>query len=82
EDHVRVSVLDDGPGIPPEILGSILEPFYSTKEEGTGLGLPISQRIARAHGGELTLQSMPGGGTACRVTLPLGTLPVEGSPQG
>jgi signal transduction histidine kinase len=70
-DQVRVSVLDDGPGIPPDTLPSVLEPFVSTKGEGTGLGLPISLRIARAHGGELTLESTPGEGTACHVVLPL-----------
>jgi len=78
QDHVRASVLDDGPGILPDALGSILEPFFSTKKEGTGLGLPISQRIARAHGGELTLESPPEGGTACHVVLPLDA-PQEGS---
>lgn len=70
-DQIRVSVLDNGPGIPPDALPSVLEPFVSTKDGGTGLGLPIARRIARAHGGELTLESAPGGGTACHVILPL-----------
>jgi two-component system sensor histidine kinase FlrB len=46
------------------------EPFFSTSTEGTGLGLPIAQRIAGAHGGELELESTPGQGTEARVTLP------------
>ncbi|MHB1193404.1 MAG: sensor histidine kinase [Longimicrobiales bacterium] len=78
EQNVRVSVLDDGSGIKADIIASILEPFYSTKKEGTGLGLPISLRIARAHRGELTLESGPGGGTACHVVLPLCALGEEG----
>jgi signal transduction histidine kinase len=69
--QAQVSVVDDGPGIRPDQLETVFEPFYSTKEEGTGLGLPISQRIARAHGGELTLESRPEGGTACHVVFVL-----------
>lgn len=80
EQNVRVSILDGGSGIHPDIIASILEPFYSTKKEGTGLGLPISLRIARAHRGELTLESRPGGGTACHVVLPLCERREEGSP--
>jgi signal transduction histidine kinase len=71
EDRVRVSVLDDGPGIPSDVLPSVLEPFFSTKAWGTGLGLPIARRVARAHGGELTVESRPGEGTAFHVFLPL-----------
>lgn len=68
--HVRVSVRDDGPGIPLDIVGSVLEPFYSTKPDGTGLGLSIATRIARAHGGDLTIESGPEGGTTVLVVLP------------
>lgn len=58
---VRVRVSDDGPGFPP---GDILEPFHTTKAAGTGLGLSIVQKIVRAHGGKLRLESPPEGG-AC-----------------
>jgi signal transduction histidine kinase len=50
-------------------MDRIFEPFYSTSPEGTGLGLPIARRIARAHGGELEIESRPGGGTTARITL-------------
>jgi signal transduction histidine kinase len=69
--HVRLAIWDDGPGIPPEDRTKVLDPFYSTKEEGTGLGLAIAQRIVAAHGGELDVQSTPGGGTTVHVRLPL-----------
>jgi signal transduction histidine kinase len=74
EGAVRVSILDDGPGIAPDQLVKMFEPFFTTKEEGTGLGLTVAQRIARAHGSELQVESAPGSGTTFRFTLP-----VEGS---
>ena len=69
EATVRVVVGDDGPGIAPDILERIHEPFFTTKEHGTGLGLSIGQRIARAHATELVLESAPGAGTTVSVTL-------------
>ena len=66
---VHVSIWDRGKGIAPEQMDRIFEPFYSTSPEGTGLGLPIARRIARAHGGELEIESRPGGGTTARITL-------------
>jgi len=69
DDGVCVSVHDDGPGIAPELLGRIREPFYTTKEHGTGLGLSIAQRISDAHGAELLLESIAGSGTSARVVL-------------
>jgi two-component system NtrC family sensor kinase len=68
-----VDVIDTGPGIPPERLPDIFQPFYTTKPEGvgTGLGLPISRRIVEAHGGSLQAESVPGGGTRMKVRLPL-----------
>jgi signal transduction histidine kinase len=69
EATVRVLVRDDGPGIAASMLERIREPFYTTKEHGTGLGLPIGQRIARAHGADLILDSTPGAGTTASVTL-------------
>jgi signal transduction histidine kinase len=61
---------DNGPGIRHEDLPHLGQPFFSTKHGGTGLGLMIVQRIAREHGGELQLQSMPGKGTTARFRLP------------
>jgi PAS domain S-box-containing protein len=68
---VWVSVRDTGGGIAPETMARLFEPFYTTKDSGTGLGLLIVRRIVREHGGELELDSAPGQGTTVRVRLPL-----------
>ena len=70
-DGVWVSVADTGGGIPQEQINSIFEPFYTTKKKGTGLGLMIVQRIVRAHGGRIELESRVGRGTTFRIWLPL-----------
>ncbi len=67
---VAVSLKDTGPGIPPEELGSIFEPYFTTKSEGSGLGLMIVQRIVRDHGGEIEVHSEPNAGTTFTVFLP------------
>ena len=70
-DGVWVSVSDTGGGIPQEQLNRIFEPFFTTKKKGTGLGLMIVQRIVRAHGGRIELESQVGRGTTFRIQLPL-----------
>jgi PAS domain S-box-containing protein len=70
-DGVWVSVSDTGGGIPQEQLNRIFEPFFTTKKKGTGLGLMIVQRIVRAHGGRIDLESHIGRGTTFRIWLPL-----------
>jgi PAS domain S-box-containing protein len=70
-DGVWVSVADTGGGIPQEQLKRIFEPFYTTKDRGSGLGLMIVQRIVRAHGGRIELESQVGRGTTFRIGLPL-----------
>lgn len=70
-DGVWVSVTDTGGGIPQEQINRIFEPFYTTKKKGTGLGLMIVQRIVRAHGGRIELESHVGRGTTFRIWLPL-----------
>jgi Amt family ammonium transporter len=67
----EIAIRDTGPGMPPEIRDKIFEPFFSTKEEGIGLGLPIAQRIVEEHGGEIRVESSPGDGTTFYVILPL-----------
>lgn len=69
-DGVWVSVTDTGGGIPQEQLNRIFEPFYTTKKKGSGLGLMIVQRIVRAHGGRIDLESQLGRGTTFRIWLP------------
>jgi signal transduction histidine kinase len=70
-DGVWISVADTGGGIPQEQISRIFEPFFTTKKSGTGLGLMIVQRIVRAHGGRIELESRAGHGTTFRVWLPL-----------
>lgn len=68
-DEVVVAVRDTGRGIPEEEMDRIFDPFYSTRAEGTGLGLPTALRIARAHGGDVEVESVAGAGTVVRVRL-------------
>jgi signal transduction histidine kinase len=71
DNEAKISVWDEGLGISPEDLGRIFDPFFSTKDEGTGLGLSIARRIARAHGSELEVESIPEEGTTFRFSLPI-----------
>ena len=66
-----IEVADNGPGIPAAVRNRLFDPFFTTKKEGTGLGLSISQKIARDHGGIITVSSVEGKGTTFRVNLPL-----------
>ena len=70
-DAVMIEVEDTGAGIPPEVKEKIFDPFFSTKEHGTGLGLPISARIVEQHGGRLEFDSEAGHGTVLRIVLPV-----------
>ena len=70
-DYVGVSVADDGPGVPPRRREAIFEPFESGKgARGTGLGLAVSRKILREHGGDITVESGPGGGATFRLAWP------------
>jgi polar amino acid transport system substrate-binding protein len=66
-----IEVADNGPGIPAAVRNRLFDPFFTTKKEGTGLGLSISQKIARDHGGIITVSSIEGKGTTFQVNLPL-----------
>ena len=67
--RVFVQVSDTGEGIPPEIMGKIFQPFYSTKSKGSGLGLAISKKIIGAHRGEITIESEPHKGSRVNLFL-------------
>jgi two-component system sporulation sensor kinase A len=69
-DEVIVFIEDMGTGIPEEILSRLGEPFFTTKETGTGLGLMVCYKIIQAHGGTLTIDSKPESGTVVRISLP------------
>nr|WP_256434679.1 ATP-binding protein [Myxococcus sp. CA051A] len=76
-DFLLVEVVDDGPGVPPELLPRIWEPFFTTKPmgEGTGLGLDITRRVVvDRHHGDVRVESKPGR-TSFQVRLPLKTPP-------
>jgi len=70
EQWVRVSVRDTGPGIAPELLGDLFKPFFTTKTDGSGLGLPICRSIVEAHEGTIEIASAPGRGTTVTLVLP------------
>jgi signal transduction histidine kinase len=72
-DHsmAEVSVADSGPGIAPEKLTQVLEPFFTTKQQGMGLGLSIARTIVQAHGGRLWAENQSAGGAIFRFSLPL-----------
>jgi signal transduction histidine kinase len=72
---VCVVVTDTGNGIAAADLEHVLDPFFSTKADGTGLGLPIARQIAAAHGGSLRIESVPGHGTRVEVRLPMAAAP-------
>lgn len=67
--YVKISIADTGPGIAKENLDKIFQPFYTTKHDGTGLGLPIAKRIITAHKGRIQVESFPGG-TVFTVEIP------------
>jgi signal transduction histidine kinase len=76
---VSIQIKDHGHGMEPAVRQRAFDPFFTTRPSGTGLGLPIVQRIVEAHGGELTLDSGEGSGTSVTLLLPLGPPADHGS---
>ena len=70
--RIEIAVEDDGVGIPTEIQTKLFDPFFSTKEGGSGLGLALTQQIVRDHGGDLRVESAVGRGTTFTVSVPTG----------
>jgi signal transduction histidine kinase len=68
--QVEVAVRDSGPGVPPEVRARLFEPFYSTKPNGTGLGLAVSRALAKSHGGDIDVASGAAGGAVFTLRLP------------
>jgi signal transduction histidine kinase len=69
--HAVAEVRDNGPGIAPESLAHLFDPFHTTKSSGTGLGLSIARGIVESHGGRIVVDSAAGMGSVFRVELPL-----------
>jgi len=77
--EIWVRVSDNGPGIEPEMLERLFSPFFTSKANGTGLGLPICRKLVDAHGGSIEVMSEPGGGAEFLLTFP--KLRAEGASQ-
>ena len=71
DNNVCIAIKDNGPGIPSELQEQIFDPFYTTRTQGTGLGLAVVQAVAKAHDGQVELESKAGKGSEFKVTLPL-----------
>ncbi len=76
-DYVRISITDQGHGIPPEIMKKIFDPFFTTKANGNGLGLASCYSIIKKHGGHIDVESVPGKGTTFTLYLPATEKPEE-----
>ncbi len=68
--ELRLTVRDHGPGLPAGEVEQLFQPFFTTRTKGTGLGLPVSRRIARLHGGDLLAANHPDGGAVFTITIP------------
>ena len=68
---IKIEVIDQGHGMDESVLSRAVDPFFTTRPSGTGLGLPIVHRIVAAHGGELHMDSEPQRGTTVRLLLPI-----------
>ena len=71
KNNVCISLKDNGPGIPLEVQDQIFDPFYTTRTQGTGLGLAVVQAVAKAHDGTVMLESTPNKGSVFKITLPI-----------
>ena len=67
---VLLELIDTGPGMEPETLAKAFRAFYTTKQGGSGLGLPTARKIVEAHGGSIDIESTPGRGTKVTIWLP------------
>lgn len=77
---LQVEIIDDGPGVPPDLTGNLFEPFVSGRENGTGLGLALVSKIVGDHDGWISVESEPGR-TVFRLSLPMVPKNIENAPQ-
>jgi signal transduction histidine kinase len=82
DDAIRIEITDNGDGIPKDILSKIYDPFFTTKEEGkgVGLGLAVVYGIVESHGGDIEVESVVGQRTLFRVQLPIASEPATMKP--
>jgi signal transduction histidine kinase len=73
--NAEISIADTGEGMTPEVAANIFQPYFTTKETGTGLGLANCQSIIQEHGGSILVESHPGRGTTFTILLPLEEAP-------
>lgn len=71
QEVLTMLITDSGPGMAPDVLARAFDDFYTTKADGSGLGLPFVRRVVEAHGGQVSLQSTRGAGTRVEIRLPL-----------
>jgi PAS domain S-box-containing protein len=71
DDNIHISVDDTGVGIPEDMIHKIFEPYFTTKVDGTGLGLTMAYKVVKEHGGDIRVQSESGKGTCFTITLPV-----------
>ena len=78
DDKVRLTLEDNGPGMPPDVASDIFDPFFTTKDvgQGTGLGLSICYGIVKKHEGQIWVESKPNEGTVFHVELPISGPPL------
>lgn len=69
-----IAISDQGPGVPADLVDKIFRPYFTTKRDGTGIGLAISREVVKAHGGEIAVDSAENGGSIFRVRLPIGMI--------
>ena len=70
-DNAAITVSDDGPGIPPDKLEDVFNPFFTTKPTGVGLGLAMVSKFVDSHGGTITVENKSGEGATFRILLPI-----------
>ncbi|MCK4680989.1 ATP-binding protein, partial [bacterium] len=68
---IVITVRDNGPGIPKEIMSKLFVPFFTTRKAGSGLGMAVTRRIVENHGGGIGVDSAPGEGTTVRISIPI-----------
>ena len=71
KENISIDIADNGPGIPPELQEKIFIPFFTTKSEGSGIGLSLCKQIIRLHDGHLTIQESNPGKTIFHIDMPL-----------